>query len=149
MINLCLSAPPLTPIALQKSRAYLFLLPPHMDSAKETIVGALVATRIEEAMRVAKVENKTESCNLVLIDSGLYCYPKKIPATMGVSRLFVSTAYRRRGIAAALLLAATRTFVHGCPLRVEDGTVAFSQPTESGRKFMESFKRGFIGIYEE
>jgi N-acetyltransferase len=127
MINLYLSAPQLTPTALEKSRAYLFMLPSRTDATREVIVGALIAT----------------------IDSGLYCYPEKISAAMGVSRLFVSTVHRRKSVAAALLAAAAKTFIHGCPLRIEDETVAFSQPSESGRKFMESFGKGLIGVFEE
>jgi N-acetyltransferase len=149
MINLYLSAPQLTPTALEKSRAYLFMLPSRTDATREVIVGALIATRIEEAMRVAKVDDKCENEGLVPIDSGLYCYPEKISAAMGVSRLFVSTVHRRKSVAAALLAAAAKTFIHGCPLRIEDETVAFSQPSESGRKFMESFGKGLIGVFEE
>jgi N-acetyltransferase len=149
MINLCLSAPPLTPVAQKKSRIYLFLLPPPIGSSKERIVGAIVLTRIEEAMRLAKPNIKPEGSGLVLIDSGLYCYPERVPAAMGVSRIFVSTTYRRLGIAAALLRSGAKTFIHGCPMRFEDGGIAFSQPTESGRGFMEAIGEGYIGIYEE
>lgn len=154
MINTCLSAPPLTTEALEKSRAYLCLTPSSSDATKEIIVGAIILTRIEKCLRVAKDrsrDDKTYLPDLVLVDSesGLYCHPEKVPAAMGVSRVFVSTSFRRKGIAAALLRAGARTFIHGCPLRFEDGTVAFSQPTDSGRKFMESFGSGCIGIYEE
>jgi N-acetyltransferase len=149
MINLCLSAPPLTNATLEKSRAYLFLLPSNAETTKETIIGAIVLTRIDEAMRVAKSEHKPKSTDLVLIDSGLYCYPEKVPALMGVSRLFVSISHRRKGIAASLLSAGAKTFVRGCPLRVEDGVIAFSQPTSSGRMFMDAFGGGSICIYEE
>ena len=149
MINLSLSAPPLTSQAVQNSRLYLFLLPSRTDTSKESVVGAIILTRIESAMKVVKIDAKHGGSDLVHVDSGLFCHPERIPAAMGVSRLFVSTMYRRKGIASLLLSAAARTFVHGCPLRFEDGSIAFSQPTESGRKFMVSMGNGSIGIYDE
>lgn len=82
-------------------------------------------------------------------DSGLFCSPAPLPTPLGIPRMFVSSAHRRKGIAQALLDATTRTFIHGCPLHPELGQVAFSQPTRAGRAVMENWGKGGVRIYEE
>jgi N-acetyltransferase len=68
---------------------------------------------------------------------------------MGIPRVFVPSAFQRRGIALRLLDAAAATFVHGCPLNPRRGEVAFTQPTASGKALMEKWGGGFVRIYQE
>lgn len=88
---------------------------------------------------------------LVAVDSGtgLFCHPQPLSTPMGIPRLFVSSTYRRQGIATALLSAAAATFIHGCPLDPRRGQVAFTQPTGDGKAVMMKWGEGGARIYEE
>ncbi|KAJ3789880.1 hypothetical protein GGU10DRAFT_342094 [Lentinula aff. detonsa] len=156
-INVALSASALSPEALRASKAYLFLLPA-ITPNKEKIVGCILAQRIENAMMIASPssygsENDAtpSSRPLVTLDdsSGLFCYPELLPTALGISRIFVTSAQRRKGIASCLLSAAARTFVHGCVLDPKDGQVAFSQTTGDGLALMRNWGQGGVRIYDE
>ena len=86
---------------------------------------------------------------LIHVEGDLYCTPDQRPTPMGIPRLFVSSAHRRKGIASALLTAAAKTFIHGCELNPKKGEVAFSQPTSMGRAVMEKWGKGGVRVYEE
>ena len=58
-------------------------------------------------------------------------------AILGISRIWTSRAYRRRGIATCLLEWARRSFVYG--LVVAKDRVAFSQPSQSGKALAEAW----------
>ena len=166
-INLALASPPLTDSTLKSSKAYLFLLPPTSNSHREKIVGCVIAQRISTAMAIATSEaiisdgtqdrrgnsdlSSSHTRSLVAVDtgSGLFCHPGQLPTPLGIPRLFVPSAHRRRGIASQLLSAAAATFIHGCPLDPTKGQVAFTQPTEGGCAVMEKWGKGFVRIYEE
>ena len=138
--------------ALQKSKAYLFLLR-ESGSVREKIVGCVLAQHITHAMEIASREDvstaNVEKASLVHVEGNLYCKPEYHPTPMGIPRLFVSSTYRRKGVAQALLSAAATTFIHGCRLNPAKGEVAFSQPTSMGRTVMEKWGRGGVRIYEE
>jgi len=68
-----------------------------------------------------------------------------LPTALGIPRVFVPRAYRRKGIAKVLFDAAARTAVHGCKLSHDQ--VAFSQPTGDGRILMNHL--GITRVYEE
>ncbi|KAL5511687.1 IFM1 [Sanghuangporus vaninii] len=150
-VNLALSAPDIPAPALKLCKAYLFLLRTP-GCSREKIVGCVVAQRITEAMEVAtaaevsKLENAGES--LVHVEGNLYCKPKELPTAMGIPRLFVSSAHRRKGIAKALLDGAARTFIHGCKLDPSKGEIAFSQPTSVGRTVMQKWGSGGISLID-
>ncbi|KAI6118693.1 hypothetical protein EDD16DRAFT_976980 [Pisolithus croceorrhizus] len=172
-INLALTSPPLTKVALDNSKAYLFLIPSQTNSYREKIVGCVIAQRISTAMAIASSEETAIACthhgndpppdvspkslvakpmtSLVAVDvaSGLFCHPAALPTPLGIPRLFVSSSHRRQGIATRLLTAAAQTFIHGCPLDPLKGEVAFTQPTEGGNAVMKSWGKGFVRIYEE
>ena len=95
--------------------------------------------------------NKTDTTSLVPIgpSGNLFCDPVLLPTPMGIPRLFVPSTHRRLGIARRLLVAAARTFIHGCPLDPEKGQVAFSQPTGSGQAVMDAWGKGGIRVYED
>jgi N-acetyltransferase len=151
-VNLALSSPPLTPDALRASKVYLFLLPTS-NSSRESIVGAVIAQRISTAMAIASPNTSTPESDLipVHIDStkSLRLDPTPLPTPLGISRLFVSSSFRRQGIAFHMLDATASTFIHGCPLDPSSGDVAFSQPTALGQSVMERWGSGGCRIYEE
>lgn len=70
-INLSLSAPSLTPEALETSKAYLFLLPVP-NTTRERIVGCVIAQRIVSAMNVIPEPSKKDE-GYIHVDGGLYC----------------------------------------------------------------------------
>ncbi|EIN07753.1 hypothetical protein PUNSTDRAFT_30427, partial [Punctularia strigosozonata HHB-11173 SS5] len=160
-INLALSSPPLPPAALKACKAYLFLVPTPASSSlastrREKIAGCVIAQRIDTAMRNVDPtppsgEAPAARQDLVAVDlsSGLYVHPEPLPTAMGIPRLFVSSTYRRCGIAMQLLDAAARTFIHSCPLDPRKGEVAFTQPTSSGRAVMLRWGQGAVRIYDE
>lgn len=149
-MNRALSAPDLPPNALEMSKIYLFLLKSSGDG-RERIIGGVVAQHIDAAMPIASQSdiNTESSVPLIHVEGNMYCKAEKLPTPMGIPRLFVSSAYRHKGVAQALLSAAARTFIHGCELDPQKGEVAFSQPTSSGRVVMERWGKGGIRVYEE
>lgn len=163
-ISLHLSSPPLTRDVLRVSKVYLFLIPSEKSLSCETIAGCVVATHISNALAVASPADVRGSPTLSKLDSippptarlvsvdpssGLFCRPEPLPTPMGISRLFVPSAYQRCGIALRLLDAAAATFVHGCPLDPRCGEVAFTQPTASGKALMEKWGGDHVRIYQE
>ncbi|KAI0302071.1 hypothetical protein BC826DRAFT_987030 [Russula brevipes] len=167
-ISLHLSSPPLTRDVLRVSKVYLFLLPSNRSPSCETIAGCVIATHISTAMAIASpaevrglvAETPPEAnpappppptARLVSVDtnSSLFCRPEPLSTPMGIPRVFVPSAYQRRGIALRLLDAAAATFVHGCPLNPRRGQVAFTQPTGSGKALMEKWGGGGVRIYQE
>ena len=138
--------------ALLKCKAYLFLLR-ESDSSREKIVGCVLAQHITSAMEIASQEEVSASdkakANLIHVEGNLYCKPERHPTVMGIPRLFVSSSYRRKGIAQMLLSAAAVNFIHGCTLSPAKGEIAFSQPTSMGRAVMEKWGQGGVRIYEE
>lgn len=83
------------------------------------------------------------------VDSGLFGHPEPLPTHMGIPRLFVPAAHRRKGVAGSLLSAAAESFIHGCILDPTIGQVAFTQPTGAGDAVMRWWGRGGVRIYEE
>ncbi|KAJ4488486.1 hypothetical protein J3R30DRAFT_3436101 [Lentinula aciculospora] len=155
-INVALSASTLSPEVLRASKIYLFLLPA-MKLNKDKIVGCIVAQRIEKAMEVApsafgpQTDVTSSSRPIVNMNdsSGLFCYPELLPTALGISRIFVTSAQRRQGVASSLLSAAAQTFVHGCILDPKHGQIAFSQTTGDGMILMKKWGQGGIRIYDE
>lgn len=137
---------------MQKCKAYLFLLR-EPGCSREKIVGCVLAQHIKDAMEIASPEEVSASddakANLIHVEGDLYCKPERHPTLMGIPRLFVSSSYRRKGIAQMLLSAAAASFIHGCALNPEKAEIAFSQPTSMGRTVMEKWGRGGVRIYEE
>ncbi|TFK44950.1 hypothetical protein BDQ12DRAFT_642011 [Crucibulum laeve] len=151
-VNLALSAPALTPEAIQASKVYLFLLSDG-TSSREKVAGCVIAQRISTAMAIASPSKTLPSDpkSLVTIDasSGLFCHPQPLPTHMGIPRLFVPSNYRRHGIASKVLSAAAETFIHGCPLDPRKGEIAFTQPTGAGNAVMRHWGGDAMRIYEE
>jgi len=168
-INRVLSAPSLPDSDLKSAKVYMMIVPatsPKHTKAKrspkhslsERIVGCVITSRITHAMRVLDIpeqeSSKIPKSDLVCVDiddsrGNVYCDPALIPVTLGIPRLFVVPSHRRQGIAQALLDAAARTAIWGCPLDPASGQIAFSQPTASGRAVMKAWGGEHIRIYNE
>ena len=78
--------------------------------------------------------------------------PSSATPPVGIHRIHVIPAFRRSGLASMLLEAATNHSVYGLDLPALEkmyggraGTVAFSQPTEAGRKLAERWIRSSRG----
>lgn len=73
-----------------------------------------------------------------------------LPASMGISRLYVAPQHRNRGLALALVCAAATSFVYG--LRVSPARVAWTQPTTGGSRVALRFcprDDGLVLVYNE
>ncbi|CAA7268446.1 unnamed protein product [Cyclocybe aegerita] len=172
-VNTALSSSELSPAALQCSKGYLFLIPHDTMPNRERIAGCVIAQRITTAMAVVPPSvqgclfTSTDLSNDLSLpsttptssatprpvavgsDSNIFCDPTPLPTPMGISRMFVYSAYRRLGIAQALLDTAAATFIHGCPLDPLKGQVAFSQPTGTGQAVMEKWGKGAVRVFED
>jgi N-acetyltransferase len=89
--------------------------------------------------------------DLITVDAStsLYCSPDPLPTPLGIPRMFVSSSYRRLGIASRLLTAAAENFIHGITLDPAKGEVAFTQPTTSGKALMEKWGKQGARVYRE
>ena len=89
--------------------------------------------------------------DLITVDAStsLYCSPELLPTPLGIPRMFVSSSFRRLGIASRLLTAAANNFIHGVTLNPVKGEVAFTQPTTSGKAVMEKWGKKGARIYRE
>ena len=94
--------------------------------AGRKVVGCLLAERIRRGWRV--------------VGDGAVGRGEGVEGVvLGVARVWVGKGMRRKGVARRLVETARESFVYG--MRVGMGKVAFSQPTDSGRRFA----RGLVG----
>ncbi|KAI9505503.1 hypothetical protein GGI25_000994 [Coemansia spiralis] len=112
-------------------------------SPKCRVEGCILAEMIENAYRVS-VDESAESVS----DSSIRVSTDPMPATCGISRIWVAPHARRRGIASQMVDALCRRFIYGCQLCL--GSLAFSQPTADGRALAERIfgRRDFL-VYAE
>jgi N-acetyltransferase len=76
--------------------------------------------------------------------------PGRVPATMGISRLYVSKRFRGRGVALELVQTAAATFVYGSD--VPPCRVAWTQPSTTGTRVALRFcpnPDGIVLVYDE
>lgn len=95
-------------------------------------IGLCLAERITKAHRVRgehRPMGVAERSSGVR-SSSISTEEKTVPAVVGVSRIWTSQAFRRKGIANNLLECVMSQFIYG--MEIEKSEVAFSQPTESG-----------------
>jgi len=104
-----------------------------------------------EAPHQPSTSHKSSRSDLITVDapSSLYCSPEPLPTPLGIPRIFVSSSYRRLGIASRLLTAAAENFIHGITLDPAKGEVAFTQPTTSGKALMEKWGGRGARVYRE
>ncbi|EAW09192.1 ESCO family N-acetyltransferase [Aspergillus clavatus NRRL 1] len=107
----------------------------HMKDSR--CVGACLTERIWESKpvdsSVATTKDGTEPPN----DSAVTVRDEVHPAIVGISRIWTSGSSRRKGIAMDLLDCVVSNFIYGMEIPKEQ--VAFSQPTESGKRLALAF----------
>ncbi len=111
-----------------KSDRYKVFL--HVKDGK--CVGLCLAERITKAHRVkgAKKPSGTGQMLSGVQSSSVSMEAETIPAVVGVSRIWTSKSFRRKGIANNLLECVMSHFIYG--MEIDKDELAFSQPTESG-----------------
>ncbi|OJJ43392.1 hypothetical protein ASPZODRAFT_929882 [Penicilliopsis zonata CBS 506.65] len=70
-------------------------------------------------------------------DSSITAGDQPYPAIVGISRIWTSGSSRRKGIAMDLLDCVVSNFIYG--MEIPKAKIAFSQPTESGKRLAEAF----------
>lgn len=95
-------------------------------------VGLCLAERITKAQRVKeeKMKQKEGERPVGGKSSSISTQEETVPAVVGVSRIWTSKLFRRKGIANNLLECVMSQFIYG--MEIDKDELAFSQPTESG-----------------
>ena len=99
-------------------------------------VAACVAERIIKAHRV-KATATTQKADPTSQSSSIEVQEEDVPAVVGVSRIWTSKGFRRKGIANNLLDCVLNQFIYG--MDIDRDELAFSQPTESGAALARSW----------
>ncbi|KAK4689903.1 N-acetyltransferase, partial [Tremellales sp. Uapishka_1] len=151
-VDTVLSSPPLPTPILDACKVFLLLTaaPPPCGkrrkvekvSTKERIIGVVVAQPIKWAMRIIRSGEEAAGTSRIDSGGGVMCDPERLPTPLGIHRLFLIPSFRSLGLATIILEAATRHTVYGYRFDPLTGEVAFSQPTESGRKVLERWSAG-------
>ena len=109
---------------------YLFI---HMNR----IIGFCLAETISKAYKITFIND-----NMTSIDKS-----EQLKAVCGISRIWVDSKYRRMKIASKMLDCVRLNYVYYQTLNLND--IAFSDPTENGRKLATSyFKTNEFFVYE-
>ncbi|XP_074845164.1 N-acetyltransferase ESCO2 [Carettochelys insculpta] len=110
-----------------KIKTYFFV------SNEKKIVGCLIAEPIKQAFRVLSEPNIPQSTNHDVLQHHRVwrCSTNPEAAICGVSRIWVFSLMRRRGIACRMMDAVRNTFMYGCYLSTDE--IAFSDPTPDGK----------------
>ncbi|XP_069706762.1 N-acetyltransferase ESCO2 [Phaenicophaeus curvirostris] len=112
-----------------KSKIYLFV------SNEKMIVGCLVAESIKQAFRVLSEPGAAMSPSKDALQQqrAWRCSTEPEPAVCGISRIWVFSLRRRKGIARRMVDVVRSTFMYGCYLSTKE--IAFSDPTPDGKLF--------------
>ena len=116
-------------------------------------IGVCLAERILEAHRVLAMDEQRvkEKAKVAPASksSSISVEEKAEPAILGISRVWTSNTFRRKGIAGALLDTVASNFIYG--MEIPKDAVAFSQPTESGCRLAETWFEKASGwhVYSE
>jgi N-acetyltransferase len=118
----------------------------------DSILGAIIVQHIKSAYRILLEEKSQPSGGLMameddkdgkmtrrIAEEAMTCCDttKSIPATCGVSRIWVHKEHRRKKIAWKLLDAVRKSFIYGYVIPKEQ--IAFSQPTTEGKLFAMNY----------
>ena len=110
----------------------------HMKDSK--CVGLCLTERIWEAHPVERKDMKAngdKSPQNAANSSSITAADEVHPAVVGISRVWTSASSRRKGIAMDLLDCVVSNYFYG--VEIPKSQIAFSQPTESGCRLIESF----------
>ncbi|XP_025972372.2 N-acetyltransferase ESCO2 [Dromaius novaehollandiae] len=116
-----------------KTKMYLFV------SNEKMIVGCLVAESIKQAFRVLSEPGAAQSPGQDALQHqrAWRCSATPEPAICGVSRVWVFSLMRRKGIARRMVDVVRNTFMYGCYLSTDE--IAFSDPTPDGKLFATKY----------
>uniref|UniRef100_A0A8C4X612 Establishment of sister chromatid cohesion N-acetyltransferase 1 n=1 Tax=Erpetoichthys calabaricus TaxID=27687 RepID=A0A8C4X612_ERPCA len=112
------------------TKTFLFI------SNDKKVVGCLIAEHIQEGFRVIeeKVPDGPEGEKVMFERQRAWCCSTTPePAICGISRIWVFSLMRRRGIASRMMDCLRSTFIYGSYLSKEE--IAFSDPTPDGKLF--------------
>ncbi|XP_060772447.1 N-acetyltransferase ESCO2 isoform X2 [Neoarius graeffei] len=116
------------------AKTYLFI------NSDKMVVGCLVAEPIRQAFRVLeqleKLKDMTKE-DFMEHHRAWCCSTVPERAICGVSRIWVFSLMRRKGIATRLLDTVRGSFMYGSPLTKEE--IAFSDPTPAGKLFATKY----------
>ncbi|KAF4099762.1 N-acetyltransferase ESCO2 isoform X2 [Onychostoma macrolepis] len=116
------------------AKTYLFI------NSDRMVVGCLVAENIRQAFRVLEQQEKPKDMNkedFMEHHRAWCCSTMPEKAICGVSRIWVFSLMRRKGIATRLLDTVRTTFMYGSHLTKEE--IAFSDPTPEGKLFATKY----------
>jgi len=111
-----------------------------MHVKDDKCIGMCLAERITEGRRVKGADgekNGDPNATPRPKSSSISVEEEAAPAVVGVSRIWTSKAFRRKGIAVNLLDCVMSHFIYGMGIEKEE--IAFSQPTESGKQLAEEW----------
>ena len=100
-------------------------------------IGICLAEKINQAFTVCESGFEDEEKPGELVSSSVSHTRSAQLSLLGISRIWVSKAFRERGIAKSLLEAAQHNYFYG--IQVPRNLIAFSQPTESGKQLAKRF----------
>jgi len=130
-----------TPSKAASSSRYKMYL--YLDGAR--CQGLCLAETISEAHAIVPKTWK-EGVAVAAQDDSLMVYNHEFdlqaissPARIGISRIWTSSRYRRKGVASALLNSISKTFYDHSP--VARSLIAFSQPTDLGKKLAKDWTK--------
>lgn len=101
----------------------------HMKDSR--CVGACLTERIWESRPVQRLSSDNNNSSSVTAGDNIHA------AIVGISRIWTSGSSRRKGIAMDLLDCVVVNFIYG--MEIPRDQIAFSQPTESGKRLIQSF----------
>lgn len=107
----------------------------HMKDSR--CVGLALTERIWESRPVVQESNANANGTIRDRDSAVSVRDEVHPAIVGVSRIWTSGASRRKGIALDLLDCVVSNYIYG--MEISKDEIAFSQPTESGKRLAHKF----------
>ncbi|XP_077076939.1 N-acetyltransferase ESCO2 isoform X1 [Siphateles boraxobius] len=116
------------------AKTYLFI------NSDRMVVGCLVAENIRQAFRVLEQPEKPKDMNkedFMERHRAWCCSTVPEKALCGVSRIWVFSLMRRKGIATRLLDTVRNSFMYGSHLTKEE--IAFSDPTPEGKLFATKY----------
>lgn len=116
------------------AKTYLFI------NSDRMVVGCLVAEPIRQAFRVLAVPDKEKDMtkdDFMERHRAWCCSTVPEKAICGISRIWVFSLARRKGIATRLLDTVRNTFMYGSHLTKEE--IAFSDPTPDGKLFATKY----------
>ncbi|XP_055628317.1 N-acetyltransferase eco [Toxorhynchites rutilus septentrionalis] len=100
----------------------------YLAVARSMVLGACVVQPLQCANRLLTIEGIEGSIDC--------CTTETYPVRCGISRIWISPRFRRHGIARTLLTVIKSHFIFGKQMSYDE--IAFSAPTEAGKRLAES-----------